>query len=36
MVTMKHIWEVDVGLTNPHTNLTLDDLDRVIISNSRK
>ncbi len=27
IVTMKHLWEVDIGLSEPHTNLTLDDLD---------
>ncbi len=35
VVTMKHIWEVDIGLSEPVKNLTPDDLDGVI-SRSRK
>ncbi len=27
MVTMKHYWEVDIGLSESAKNLTLDDLD---------
>ena len=35
MVTMKHYWEVDIGLLESAKNLTLDDLEEVI-SRSRK
>ncbi len=36
MVSMKHYWEVDVGLTeSAKKNLTMDDLEEVI-SRSRK
>ncbi len=35
MVTMKHYWEVDIGLLESAQNLTLDDLEEVI-SRSRK
>ncbi len=35
MVTMKHLWEVDIGLSESKTKLTPADLDG-IISRSRK
>ena len=35
VVTMKHCWEVDIGLSDPQKNLTLDDIEEVI-SRSRK
>ncbi len=30
MVTMKHYWEVDIGLSESVNNLTVDDLKEVI------
>ncbi len=32
MVTMKHYWEVDIGLSESAKKLTSDDLDEVISS----